>query len=890
MATHKRGRRNIRRLTRRKIALPTSASTSLRPEAEATLDFGSSESAVSERNSALSQDQSAPEADGGGVASSLSELRLPGDESATAEINGVAAAGDEPAAESGEKREQPDSDAERDAAADSSEAVVDAVDEKVAKPSAETDESAASAEHSEDEPATNPHIRLTESLREGAARESTSFDTSSFDPSSFGTSKSGGDRSESAKRGSNQPPPAAGASSLPPPAPSAGKSPSESANARAAEPSSSSDVATDVASAEGDPESEPATGQHPKQSGRPLAGSASVRRKPDSDAPTRPRIELSHEMALAAGRVSSHELSPIRSEQPPRRGSKVPPPGEPRVVSSLTGRRSAIPVSSDEEAAAVRPSVIVTRSKIISDRPPKMPDAESLPARVSSAKRDRADIPKRVATEPLKGATTATEKSEAVDIAKPDHGELAPDSADVPEITAEDSESTAPDLVPASVGAETAQRKTVEIERPAVVESAVPPSMRPSRRPGAAEGEEFETLDIEDGEVESQSVRGETEIDADFDDDGPSRAPPPPPQHKRAGVPPAPVAPGPPKAAPPPPPRATGTTGQLPVAAAASGSVATSMPAPTLPGSGASAAAVATGAPMISPASFAGAAAGGPAKRGSRPQPRRRQWWETLFSDDYLRTVVRPTSAQISRQVDFMQASLGVTKGTALLDVGCGLGQHALEFARRGCLVVALDLALPMITRAAEDAQQEGLRINFLHKDIRDIGFEGTFDAVVCVGTTFGFFDDEQNREVLGRLANALKPGGRLLLEVVNRDHVLDSQPNLQWFEGDGCVVMEESDFNYYSSRITVKRTMMREDGRQTESEYSIRLYALHELGQMMQAAGFRVKEVSGGQATRGVFFGAQSNRIILLAERRTATPTRGNGHSTSDAPVPTES
>jgi SAM-dependent methyltransferase len=295
-------------------------------------------------------------------------------------------------------------------------------------------------------------------------------------------------------------------------------------------------------------------------------------------------------------------------------------------------------------------------------------------------------------------------------------------------------------------------------------------------------------------------------------------------------------------------------------------------------------AATATAA-AVSTSASAGASA---RKGGGRPQPRRRQWWETLFSDEYLRTVVRPTSQQIARQVDFMQASLGVSKGAAVLDVGCGLGQHALEFARRGCLVVALDLALPMITRAAEDAQQEGLRINFLHKDIRDIGFEGTFDAVTCVGTTFGFFDDEQNREVLGRLANALKPGGRLLLEVVNRDHVLSSQPNLQWFEGDGCVVMEESDFNYYSSRLTVKRTMMREDGRQTESEYSIRLYALHELGQMMQAAGFRVKEVSGGQAMRGVFFGAQSSRIILLAERRTPAAARGNGH-TSDAP-PAES
>jgi len=41
---------------------------------------------------------------------------------------------------------------------------------------------------------------------------------------------------------------------------------------------------------------------------------------------------------------------------------------------------------------------------------------------------------------------------------------------------------------------------------------------------------------------------------------------------------------------------------------------------------------------------------------------------------------------------------------------------------------------------------------------------------------------------------------------------------------------MEESEVNYFSSRLQVKRTMMHEDGRQTEAEYSVRLYSLHEL------------------------------------------------------------
>jgi SAM-dependent methyltransferase len=255
-----------------------------------------------------------------------------------------------------------------------------------------------------------------------------------------------------------------------------------------------------------------------------------------------------------------------------------------------------------------------------------------------------------------------------------------------------------------------------------------------------------------------------------------------------------------------------------------------------------------------------------------------------LFSDEYIRTLPKVAQGAVQKQVNFMEASLGIKRGDSVLDVGCGLGHHALEFARRGYLVVALDLALPMITRAAEDAQQRGLRINFLHKDIRDIGFEGTFDAVICVGTTFGFFDDEQNRGVLQRLAHALKPGGRLLLDVINRDFVLASQPNLVWFEGDGCVVMEESDFNFYSSRLHVKRTMMRDDGRQTDVDYNIRLYSVHELGQMLKQCGFVIREVSGQEATRGCFFGAQSSRIVLLAERRPFTKTQG-GEETAGSP-----
>ena len=68
---------------------------------------------------------------------------------------------------------------------------------------------------------------------------------------------------------------------------------------------------------------------------------------------------------------------------------------------------------------------------------------------------------------------------------------------------------------------------------------------------------------------------------------------------------------------------------------------------------------------------------------------------------------------------------------------------------------------------------------------------------------------------------------------------------------------------------MKVKRTMMIDDGRSKEIEYSVRLYTLHELGKLLNEHGFRVAEVSGRIATPGVYFGAESPRTLILAEKR---------------------
>jgi SAM-dependent methyltransferase len=258
------------------------------------------------------------------------------------------------------------------------------------------------------------------------------------------------------------------------------------------------------------------------------------------------------------------------------------------------------------------------------------------------------------------------------------------------------------------------------------------------------------------------------------------------------------------------------------------------------------------------------------AKTARKSRGKKREWWATIFDDEYLMLLPERSPYEQQKQIDFIQRYLGLPPGALLLDLACGNGRNSIGMAQRNYRIVGVDLSLSMLARAGDAAQEAGQKINFIHGDMRDLGFDKTFDGVFSLDTSFGYFDEPTNIKVLQGIYRALKPGGTFLLELANRDFVIRQQPNMVWFQMDNMVCMEETDFNYINNRLYISRQLIIGDNeKQSKHEFSLRLYSLHEIGQLLHLAGFAVIKVSGHRATPGAFFGPESSKLIIIAERR---------------------
>jgi ubiquinone/menaquinone biosynthesis C-methylase UbiE len=132
--------------------------------------------------------------------------------------------------------------------------------------------------------------------------------------------------------------------------------------------------------------------------------------------------------------------------------------------------------------------------------------------------------------------------------------------------------------------------------------------------------------------------------------------------------------------------------------------------------------------------------------------------------------------------VDLIVQVLDLQPGNRVLDLACGSGDHARLLARRGIEVLGVDIAPSLVAHCRQQATEAGLAsARFEVGDMRELAYKAEFDALLLLSGSFGFFDDATNRDVLARMARALRPGGRLLVDVFDPASMVVRPPSRSW-------------------------------------------------------------------------------------------------------------
>jgi len=241
------------------------------------------------------------------------------------------------------------------------------------------------------------------------------------------------------------------------------------------------------------------------------------------------------------------------------------------------------------------------------------------------------------------------------------------------------------------------------------------------------------------------------------------------------------------------------------------------------------------------------------------------EWWQAFFDDLYLDhwTVGLDPTGRASVEAAFIERALGLAAGSRVLDACCGEGRHCRELKRRGFEPVGVDQSAPSIARArAADAAG-----TYLLCDVRDLACDAEFDAAINMFTAFGYFSDEaEHRRMLAALARSLKPGGRLFMDLLNRDGVVKRFQPRDWRAGRGGYVLEERRYDPLTERIEMESIFLL-GGVEHRRRTSIRTFSPHELGALLGACG--LAPVAWYGAFDGSALGVDSPRLIVVAEKR---------------------
>ena len=242
-------------------------------------------------------------------------------------------------------------------------------------------------------------------------------------------------------------------------------------------------------------------------------------------------------------------------------------------------------------------------------------------------------------------------------------------------------------------------------------------------------------------------------------------------------------------------------------------------------------------------------------------------WWRTFFSPDYC-VIYRHEFApgRTADEARMVEKAVPLRTSDRILDLCCGHARHMQMLRERGYNVVGVDLSRDQLDVARSRRETFEITLPVTRADVRMLPLGSSFDVVISMNGSFGYFSEAGNERHLAEASRVLCSGGACVLDQQNPALLVELPPKREIRDPEtGTSVIEEFEIDRAARRIHARKLLhFGEEVR--ECLFSIRVYSLEEVRALLARVGLHVVKTFGDYDLSG--YRTDSDRMIVVAAK----------------------
>ena len=241
-----------------------------------------------------------------------------------------------------------------------------------------------------------------------------------------------------------------------------------------------------------------------------------------------------------------------------------------------------------------------------------------------------------------------------------------------------------------------------------------------------------------------------------------------------------------------------------------------------------------------------------------------KEWFTSWFDTPYYHTLYKSRNDDEAKKfVIHLINYLKLPKTAKVLDLACGKGRHSVTLNKLGYDVLGVDLS-PMSIASANQYRNDRLR--FAVHDMREVIKNESFNLILNLFTSFGYFDsNKENEKVLHSIHSMLKNNGIIVIDFMNAIRVTENLVESEVKTVDGLV------FNIhrkYDGSYIYKNIKFKENGKLFTFTEKVQALKKKDFENLLDACNFKILSTFG-DFNLSNFKSKESNRLIIIAQKK---------------------